>query len=270
MGYVTEHRVLAEAARLASERFGLEYSAFSDGWVMRLSKAGAGRSLARFIFGYYMDCNDQAASMIAIDKVATYQLLADKSLAAVPHYLIKSIASEIDIELLKQLFENSPDMVLKPLKGNRGEHVSRHTSADSVVSYAADAVVDAWAVAPYVDMEREIRIVVSGGRPVLAYAKSQAKVINGLAMFNLEHGATPQDITLAELPQDLSELACNAMQAIGLNFGAVDIAIDQQGRAAVLEINSGFSMERYARSSPERRQATLEVYVTVIGTMFGF
>jgi len=264
MGYVTDKRVLVEAARLAAVTAGARYDDFSDGWVGRLQKGDK----TAFILGYYIDCNTQAASMIAIDKVATYLLLQDASVPAVPHYLIRSEAmSDFDIDYLRRLFAEHPELVLKPLKGNRGKLVALYIDADTAIATISSHYENAWAASPYVAVQCEIRVVVFDGAVMLAYEKTNPSLIDGLAIFNLEHGSIPQDISLADMPEEWCTLACAAMAAIGLKLGAVDIIIDDLGRVQVLEINSGFSLEHYAKSSAERRQLAIDVYLKVFNSM---
>lgn len=272
MAYVTKNRVLIEAAKRISQEQGLSYEEFSDGWVVRLRKSANGGEAAdkiAYIFGYYIDCNAQAASMIASDKVATYSLLVDAKLAVVPHFLLRShIMSDLDSQLLHKLFAEHHDMVIKPLKGMRGIDVVRYDDPEAAEAYIRASSEKSWAISPYIDIRREIRIVVFRGEAMIAYEKTGPQVINGLAMYNLEHGAQPQDIELAVLPEDWQLLACGAMEAIGLAFGAVDIVIDADGKVRVLEINSGFSLEHYAQSAAHRRQQALDVYLRVFGSMF--
>jgi glutathione synthase/RimK-type ligase-like ATP-grasp enzyme len=264
MEYVTDKRVLVEAARLAAANVGGSYEDFSNGWVGRLQKGDK----TAFILGYYIDCNTQAASMIAIDKVATYLLLQDAGVAAVPHYLVRSDAmSDFDTDGLRRLFAEYHELVLKPLKGHRGKSVALYIDADTAINTILAHAEHAWAASPYIAIQREVRVVVFEGSAVLAYEKTNPQQTDGLKMFNLEHGAIPQDVPLETMPEEWRTMVCTAMKAIGLTLGAVDIVIDDRGKARVLEINSGFSLEHYAKTSPQRRQQVLDMYLKVFTSM---
>ena len=80
-------------------------------------------------------------------------------------------------------------------------------------------------------------------------------------MFNLGLGAVPTNI---EPDASLLSLASRAQAALGLRLSAVDIIETVDGNLRVLEINSGFMMEHYIRSSEENRQRAVKAYGAII------
>jgi glutathione synthase/RimK-type ligase-like ATP-grasp enzyme len=262
--YITENRALIQAVREASAKLGIQHKLFSDDWIIQLQKNGT----KRFIFAYGFDCNNQASSSIASDKVATYQLLEDASVPVIPHYLLKSVVMpEINKDLLEQLVSQYKSVVVKPLQGSRGAGVGKFEDAKDAIHFM-EQVEDVWACSPFVKIEREIRVVVFGDSVHLAYEKLEPQTINGLKMFNLNLGAKSKALDVQELSDDIQKIAVDSMQSIGLNFGAVDIVIDENKQIKTLEINSGFSLEHYAATSATNRQQVVALYEHVIQAMF--
>lgn len=262
--YITENRALIQAVRETSGKLGIQHTLFSDDWIIRLRK----NRTTRYIFAYGFDCNNQASSAIASDKVATSQLLDNAAIPVIPHHLLKSVAMpEINKELLEQLISKHESVVVKPLQGSRGAGVGKfeHTKDALHFMHQLDGV---WACSPFVKIEREIRAVVFGNSVRLAYEKFEPQIINGLKMFNLNLGAKSKPLLEQDLSSDIKKLAVDSMRAIGLTLGAVDIAIDEDNQIRILEINSGFSLEHYAAASAINKQHVMALYEHVIQTMF--
>lgn len=262
--YITENWALSEAVQKFCQEQGVTYRAFSDNWVMRLGEGNG----SHFIIGTALAFNSQASAAIATDKVAAYQLLADVGVPAVPHYLVKSTPDTgLNAVALQRLLEEYSSLVLKPLKGGRGSHVGKFETGAALQEFALANPEDAWTVSPYIDIQRELRLVVFDGAVVLAYEKSEPPVINNLKMYNLNLGAKPKDVDLAGLDEALKTVAAKALAALGLRLGAVDIVIDANGNAKVLEINTSFSLEHYAATSQQRRQAVVAMYMSVLKSL---
>jgi ribosomal protein S6--L-glutamate ligase len=78
--------------------------------------------------------------------------------------------------------------------------------------------------------KRDIRAIVVGNEVVSAMERTGAKDFRA----NLSQGGSGRKI---ELTSDQKELCVLASQALGLDFSGVDIMIDEQGKAYVIEIN---------------------------------
>jgi glutathione synthase/RimK-type ligase-like ATP-grasp enzyme len=263
--YVTKNRALLEAIQNSCKKHGIACKMFSDDWIIQLQK---GRR-EHFIYAYGFDCNSQASAAIATDKVATYQLLADRAIAAVPHFLLTSAAQpDIDPATLDGLLKEYGSLVVKPVQGSRGESVARFNDADSILAFTAENSVAAWAASPFIEVQREIRLVVFDGSVRLGYEKHNPTVVNELKLFNLNLGTTAEAIVVSKLSRAIQDLAVQSMEAIGLRLGAVDLVFDPDGDVSVLEINSGFSLEHFALMSPQNRKQVVEFYETVVERLF--
>ncbi len=260
-----KNRVLVEAIKVACREQGITCTFLSDDWVIRLKKG----NVSHFVYGYGLDVNSQASANIAIDKVATYELLKEAQIDAVPHYLLSSPSQpEISSSSLDELLIKHKSLVIKPNLGSRGEMVARVDSVNKAIEFTKDTGVVSWAVSPYLDIKNELRLVVLNGAVMLAYEKINPQFINNLAMFNLSLGAGSKELKLADISYDLKSVAVKAMEAIGLKFGAVDIVLDEQKSACVLEVNSGFSLEHYAKSSVTAKAQVIELYKKAVETLF--
>jgi glutathione synthase/RimK-type ligase-like ATP-grasp enzyme len=239
----------------------LHYKTYSRDWIVKFWND----QRAHFMIGYSFDINSQAAAQIAGDKVATYVLLDEAHIATVPHILLTSPdAPMVDQQQLASLFQTYQVLVIKPTHGGHGEdaYLCRDMAQTARVLSRQD--VPSWTAAPYIDIETEIRLVVHKGIVKLVYRKDEPVEVNDLRMFNLGHGAQATYINLPDVDQHVRDMAQQAMSTIGLSLGAVDIILDRQSIPRVLEINSGFSIEHFAHTSPENRRRAIDFYEDAI------
>jgi glutathione synthase/RimK-type ligase-like ATP-grasp enzyme len=263
--YITENRAVLEAVHRACDKYSIQCDTFSGDWLLRLRRDGQ----TQFIFAYNFGCNSQASDNIARDKVATYQLLADNAIPAVPHYLIKSVVdAHVNKPLLDTLFDTNASLVIKRLDGSRGEAISKADSVRAVQRFIDGQNTSSWSASPCLDITREIRVVVFEDKVQLAYEKLEPKVINGLKMYNLNLGAQARKLPVQDIGAETQKVAVQAMQSIGLRMGAVDVITDNEGQLQVLEINSGFSLEHYAALQAENREEVIAFYEQVIVSLF--
>lgn len=251
--YITDRWMEKILAAIANEQ-GIALQSHSGGWVNVLQK---GERTGTF-FGYKTSLNDSAAAGIANDKVATYDVLSAAGIPAVPHYLVRSKADSTyhwnhDIE---------GEFVAKPLNGTSGHGVKSCRSRREAEKYMRTSGIAAWAVSPFADIAREVRVVVLDGRVLVSYEKLPVEK-ESLRMFNLGLGAKAANISLSS---ENGELARRAMTATGLRLAAVDIV--QVGEEwQVLEVNDGIMMENYMRQTAEHRSVGRGVYADIVAAM---
>jgi glutathione synthase/RimK-type ligase-like ATP-grasp enzyme len=264
--YLAKDRALLEAVYRACKKYDISYNTLSDDWVITLEKNG----LKRFIYGNIFDYNAQSPAEIATDKVATSQLLAQSGIAAVPHYLLTTVDKpKVDPVAVEELLKQYQSLVIKPLFGRCGQLVARFDTAQDIISHIEGTDTVAWAASPFIDIQREVRLVVLDDSIELAYEKKNPVQVDGLRMFNLNLGATPESMSVANIGEDAQSLAIQSTQSIGLKLGAVDVIFDAQGTAYVLEINSNFGLAHFALTSPENRAQVIDFYIQVIEHLFG-
>jgi len=258
-----DERLLARLLREACERHDVSIRALSDGWLLELEKDGKKRRVLGTEFGV----NDQAASAIAKDKVATSTILERAAIDHVSHRLLTSHGSGFNKSLLSDMLATGP-AVVKPLQGSHGVGVALATTIESAWHIIERSGILAWAVSPYYDVAFETRVVVLDGTVRLAYKKVDPVIMNGLKFFNLHVGAKAVAVDIDELGENYARLATDVVDALGLSMAAVDIITDTNGTLSVLEVNSAFSLNRFAQSGGKALAMTTRFYDEVVSSMF--
>ena len=90
----------------------------------------------------------------------------------------------------------------------------------------------------FIDAPREYRHIVVGDEVV----RTQTKLADDSWVRNHTTGARFVGRVTRRLNADRYDQAVTAVKALGLDFGAVDQIIDQDGRAYVLEVNTAMAM----------------------------
>jgi glutathione synthase/RimK-type ligase-like ATP-grasp enzyme len=265
--YILENRAVIAGIKRACEKYGIRYSAFSDEWIIRLTLGDA----RQFVLGYNFDCNGQASAAIARDKAATHDLLKENGVASMRHELLSTPDSPLpNKRLVDEMIKRHESIVIKPVLGSRGENVARFWSADDAMRYMESSNIPSWAIAPYEAIVSETRLIVLDGVVSIAYEKTNPREIEGLKMYNLHLGADAKKLSISDLDADMVAIARAAMDAIGLRLGAVDIIKTAEGAMSVIEINSGFSLEHYAKQSAEYREEVELFYENLTCRLFNF
>jgi glutathione synthase/RimK-type ligase-like ATP-grasp enzyme len=261
--YIAE-RLMPKILATCCARTEVEFRAFSDEWVLRLTKD----TMIRWVVGYKFDLNGSAAGEVAQDKVATYIALNAAGIAVIPHYLVRSVSNElIHVQGLREELGVMP-VVAKPLQGTAGRDVSLLNAVDDALDMIRHNAEPAWALAPYYDLQAEYRLILLDGEVLLAYEKTQPHDRDGLKLFNLSLGAVAVDIEDIALLEDLTNMGRRVMRVMALRLAAVDVVRTPDGGLKVLEVNDGINMEHYARQSDETKQRTVAVYEAIIIGMF--
>lgn len=255
--YITDRWLPGMIKEICKEK-GIAVQAFSDDWILRLKNA----THEQFIFGFkFGGLNDSAAVAVSQDKVATYELLKDADLPAVPHVLV-STRADVNEKWIAQA-EGWGDFILKPTHGAGGRAVYfvRHIKeAKAVMDQHAEP---AWCIAPFLNITTETRIIMLDSTVLLAFEKRRPVIVHGVPMHNLRLGAVAVNVVPSG---ETIALADNARQALGLRFAAIDI-IETGGQKMILEVNEGFSLEHYMRQSEENEGRGDRLYRRVIEVM---
>ena len=86
--------------------------------------------------------------------------------------------------------------------------------------------------------------------------------------FNLSQGAIATEIRDKDLYNKLEKIALNAVKAIELKFGSVDIILTEEGKALILEMNSGVMVDNYIEQFSDGYNKAKQMYKEVIKEMF--
>ncbi|WP_407156951.1 RimK family alpha-L-glutamate ligase [Bradyrhizobium sp. STM 3557] len=193
---INGQRLLVEIIkRYCSER-GIALDIRADGWLLVLDRGGRRRR----VLGYDLGLNSSVAHRIACDKSATAELLALSGIACVPHafFLGPQPGPRAPLAPMLRLLDAHPEgLVIKPNEGTSGRLVFRATTREGLAR-AVDAIFAAnmnLAIAPYLSIDEEVRVVLLDGAPQTVYAKQRIAVVgNGRQTFReLALAATPRE-----------------------------------------------------------------------------
>lgn len=206
----TTDRLINRLVRDIAQTNGLGVHEFGQGWLIRLTRG----ERVRHIHGFTFDINNAAAHMLATDKAGTADVLALCGIPHVPHrvFLHPRLGPFVphggDWERLAAWFKEwGGDVVLKDNNGTGGYDVYRARSMREVeaAAYRILQRCTGLSICPFVEIEREVRVVLLDGHAELCYEKLRPRVVGDgvrtvseLAVDALRSGGVS--------PSDLSEL----------------------------------------------------------------
>lgn len=175
-------RALVSLLREIAADQGLKFSSFSQDWILRLEKSGR----ARHVFGYNFEINSATAELIAGDKSAISDLLANRGTPVVEHklFLQPSLSGYVAAEgnwaamrAYAQAHEFS--LVVKPNQGTGGTDVSHVHSVVELEEAVHELFKSHRAIclSPYLDIEQEYRVIVLDEACELIYSKQRPQVV---------------------------------------------------------------------------------------------
>jgi glutathione synthase/RimK-type ligase-like ATP-grasp enzyme len=112
-------------------------------------------------------------------------------------------------------------------------------------------------ISTFVDKVAEYRVLVGSGRVVWVAKKTPADP-NAVA-WNVAQGGRFDNVRWGEWPLEAIRVAIEAWKLSGLDFGGVDVMVDADGRAYVLEINSAPS-----QTSPYRQECMAKYFDYIV------
>lgn len=262
------HAALAEGCA----ELGVELTWRANEWLAELSKPGV--ATKHFIMGYKFDLNAAAASLLADDKCATFEVLSAAGVPAAEHQIFYAAgnpeayaAGRNSLTYLEEYFErHQQNVVLKPNCGMQGSNVY-HVTERAELAKAAEQVLTqgyAGAIGPFYPLQCEYRVVMLDGVARLIFQKARGADWR----FNLRLGASAHEVTDVELINGLTLLAQQAVRALGLRFCSVDVVETASGERMVLEVNSGVSINHFLEQQPASRERVRAIYRDAVAKMF--
>ncbi len=252
------------------QELGIKLRWLSNNWVALLEKGGA----KRFIVGFKFNLNSAAASQVADDKIATYELLQHFGIPAVecrplyescnPEPYAKKYQSESYIE--EYFNKNHQHIVLKPNDGYTGIDVYQISEMSQVRPALKKIFRQGYlaAMCPFYEIKHEYRFIMLDGEARLAYMKER----NGDWRFNLSRGANARKIEDKDLYEKLLGLAQRAIKTLEIRFCSVDMIETQDGELMIMEVNSGVSTGKYLEQHPKDYDRVKQIYVDALKKMF--
>ncbi len=256
--FILERQMVRIIKDLCEEK-NIQFEAFSDDWILRLTK----NDNSHYIYGYNFGLNNGASVAISNDKVATYQLLSVAHIPAVPHLLASTRATQHD-EWSSQANEWE-SFLIKPTHGGGGRGIRLFTTTESAKTVMSELTEQDWCVSPFLRINKETRLVMLDGEPILAFEKQEPVLQNGIPMFNLRLGAKAVN---CEPSEEVVRLAKRTQKTLGLRLTTVDIVELENGESLVLEVNDGFSLEHYMKQDEANLHNARRVYKAIITKLF--
>jgi glutathione synthase/RimK-type ligase-like ATP-grasp enzyme len=304
----SDERIFVRAIRDYCARHAIALDVRSGGWLIALSRG----TQRHFAFGYDIGLNSAIAHRLANDKSATAEVLALSEVPCIPHHLFlnPNVAPHVAASgwwetMLRLLAENPQGVVVKPNEGTAGRSVLKATNRRELETAVEQlfAANMALAIAPYVEIEDEVRVILLEDAPMIVYSKVRASVVgdgthtlrdlaratvpdaklSDLGTYdldaivpagerrvlnwrhNLDAGARPVLLEEGDVRAACVKLAIDAAHAIGIAFASIDV-VRTDGAWKVLEINSGVMMEALGKPYPDIVQAT---YDAALDRVFG-
>jgi len=189
--------------------------------------------------------NSPTRIRLASNKLHTFQLLKEAPNVRIPEY------TESKDEAAKWI-EGGAVVVART-------QLSAHSGAGIVVCSRVEDLPDCRLYTKYVKKKKEFRVHVVGGNVIDVQQKKKRSDFEGEANYAIRNHANGWIYAREDVvePEDLRSNAINAVMALGLDFGAVDIIWNEkQNQSYVLEINTapgleGTSVQNYANAFVE-------------------
>ena len=212
------------------------------------------------------------------------------------------LEKEIGIEDIYEFFDKYGPLVIKDNNGGSGIDVylvRKKEDIEGVCSKLLNKDKDI-AISPYFDAEDEYRIVMYKHEPQIVFKKQRPNIVgngkdtvsflmqekygkvfevdewidlnsvpkNGEKttlrwMHNLKYGANAVSLEDEDKKQKLFDLATKVSKVVGIKFASVDI-MDRNGELLVLEVNSGVTLEKFARTSEENYKKVEKLYKKIV------
>ncbi len=278
----------------AEEKISLTMTSYD--WMGKVQKGDK----VGFIWGYQLPENRAASHLICKDKSGVYDFLSAEGIPAVPHHLFLTPKETGYLGVtdhwgsMAELLARYGEVVVKPNEGTGGDLVLR-AKTQGELERAVFSVFQEYrtlAISPFLEIANEYRVIVSGGKEKLVFAKQRPFVTgdgktplsvlasekypertfaivdcvpkNGEEVIlswhhNLGKGAYARVVRAEEEKKVPVRLALRAAKAVGIDFASVDVV--QVGEEYfVLEINAGVMTERFSLESEENYAIAKEIY----------
>jgi glutathione synthase/RimK-type ligase-like ATP-grasp enzyme len=184
-------------------------------------------------------CATQLRPLVNIINPARGILLASNKLESKKRLITNNIKS---IPVIKADFTTYKKIVGRPIKHSRGRKFFVCTSQEEVVRAKRKGAAY-WM--PYIEKHHEYRVHVAHGKVLLVQQKvNRLTQSTHFHCWNHHCGFVFEVIGWDRIPKGLCPLAVEAVECIGLDFGAVDVLHGSNGMM-ICEINTAPRLESY-------------------------
>lgn len=159
------------------------------------------------------------------------------------------------IQALGLLTEDTP-LFVRPRLHSQGRRAYLVKSQDGLLK-ATTACGEGWYASEYINKVQEFRVFVVQGRVVWVANKIPADVSS--ITWNVAQGGTFENVKWGDWNLNVMQVAVNSFKLSGLDFGGVDVMVDENGKAFNIEINSAPS-----QTSPYRQACTAKAFDYIV------
>lgn len=193
--------------------------------------------------------NEAAAIHYVADKKASRLAFAEKGLAPKSWGDIKDVPQEAVERLVEGL-------VVRRATHHQGKFLHLCKSFPELVE-ACRKYPDGYYISEFVDKVEEYRVFFAQGRVVWVAKKTPAD--EKAVAWNVAKGGRFDNVRFDDWPLKAIRISREAFMMSGLDFGGVDVMVDKEGNAFVLEINSAPS-----QTSPYRQECTSKAFCHIM------
>jgi glutathione synthase/RimK-type ligase-like ATP-grasp enzyme len=178
---LNSQRIFVDAVKRYCAEHAIAIDVRSQGWLIVMQHS----ERRHFAFGYDVGLNSAMAHRITNDKAATAEVLTLSGVECIPHTLFlhprlnEYVATKGSWEAMLELLAAHPNgLVVKPNEGTSGRSVF-HVTSKPALELAANRIFSAnqsVAIAPYVNIDDEVRVVLIDDHPAIVYSKNRASV----------------------------------------------------------------------------------------------
>ena len=145
-------------------------------------------------------------------------------------------------------------LVLRPAHHSQGRNLFVTTLQDieQTISNNSRVLSDGWYASELIDKVAEYRVYVVSGR-VATVAQKTPDNPDAIA-WNTHQGGRFDVVRWGDWPMEVCRVALEAFKYSGLDFSGVDVMVDREGRAYILELNSAPSLPLLSDGSVSYRQ----------------
>lgn len=199
--------------------------------------------------------NEASAIHWVADKATSRKLMADAGLSPVTWLSFNDYIDEWEVEWDDDSELPKP-VIVRPDVHAQGKHVY-HCETIGELLDAWNCVGNCGYISEFIDKVAEYRVFVVSGR-VACVAKKTPADEKAIA-WNVAQGGRFDNVRWGEWPINAVQCAIKAFALSGLDFGGVDVMVDADGKAYVLEINSAPSL-----TSPYRQECMAKCFDYIV------
>lgn len=253
--------------RDACDQLGAQLRWSSDDWIAEVTLDGRRQHIA----GYTFAVNNSAAAELAVDKSATSAVLEAHRVPAVQHRVFTFGDNEVHHATAMIVAAMSLPVVIKPVRSSGGVDVLRARTPEELehALTVTAAKYPCVALSPWISATYEYRVVLVDGSAELVFRKTVGTANESEWRHSSAYGALTEVVPNSPIRERLVGLACDAMTALGLRAGAIDILEDDHAELHVVEVNDAFSLNHFSQQSVEHYRLAVDAYRTIISAGFG-